>query len=119
MIGPQQNRQALERGVRAGGGDQSAWRAVHVRNWPEGRLVDTYEYFGHLSGKFVEPYTFGQRAYAYLKRRRGDYDVILDNQTLASGILKVQDILRIPVVGMVHHPITRDRQLALEAAPDR
>ncbi|MEO0786121.1 MAG: glycosyltransferase family 4 protein [Pseudomonadota bacterium] len=81
--------------------------------------TDTYEYFGHLSGKFVEPYTFGQRAYAYLKRRRGDYDVILDNQTLASGILKVQDILRIPVVGMVHHPITRDRQLALEAAPDR
>jgi glycosyltransferase involved in cell wall biosynthesis len=80
--------------------------------------TDTYEYFGHLSGKFVEPYTFGQRAYAHLKRRRGDYDVILDNQTLASGILKVQDVLKIPIVTMVHHPITRDRQMALDAAPD-
>lgn len=80
--------------------------------------TDTYEYFGHLSGKFVEPYTFGQRAFAYLQSRRSDYDVILDNQTLASGILKLQDVLKIPLVTMVHHPITRDRQLALDAAPD-
>lgn len=81
--------------------------------------TDTYEYFGHLSGKFVEPYTFGQRAYKYFKSHRKDYDVILDNQTLASGILKLQQRLRIPLVTMVHHPITRDRQLALDAAPDK
>lgn len=80
--------------------------------------TDTYEYFGHLSGKFVEPYTFGQRAFAYLKRRGSEYDVVLDNQCLASGILRIQDVLKIPIVTMVHHPITRDRQLALEAAPD-
>lgn len=79
--------------------------------------TDTYEYFGHLSGKFVEPYTFGQRAYAYLKNRQTEYDVILDNQTLARGILKLQTKLRIPIVTTIHHPITRDRQLALEAAP--
>lgn len=80
--------------------------------------TDTYEYFGHLSGKFVEPYTFGQRAFAYLKDRRRAYDVVLDNQCLASGVLRMQDDLRIPIISMVHHPITRDRQLALEAAPD-
>lgn len=80
--------------------------------------TDTYEYLGHLSGKFVEPYTFGQRAFDYLKRRRGDYDVIVDNQTLASGVLRLQDRLGIPIVTMIHHPITRDRQLALDAAPD-
>jgi len=78
--------------------------------------TDTYEYFGHLSGKFVEPYCFGQRVYAYLKKHRDAYDVILDNQTLASGILRIQNDLKIPLVNMLHHPITRDRQLALDAA---
>ncbi len=80
--------------------------------------TDTYEYFGHLSGKFVEPYTFGQRAYAYLRQHRHRYDVILDNQTLAHGILRLQTRLDLPLVTMIHHPITRDRQLALDAAPD-
>lgn len=80
--------------------------------------TDTYEYFGHLSGKFVEPFTFGQRAYNHLKSRPGRYDVVLDNQTLATGILKLQDRLNVPLVTMVHHPITRDRRLALDAAPD-
>lgn len=78
--------------------------------------TDTYEYFGHLSGKFVEPYTFGQRAYAYLKKARQKYDVVLDNQTLASGILRIDTKLNLPLTTMIHHPITRDRTLALEAA---
>ncbi|MDJ0921575.1 MAG: glycosyltransferase family 4 protein [Henriciella sp.] len=80
--------------------------------------VDTYEYFGHLSGKFVEPYTFGQRAYAYLKQHPSDYDVVLDNQTLAKGTLALQDKLELPLVTTIHHPITQDRRLALESAPD-
>ena len=78
--------------------------------------TDTYEYFGHLSGKFVEPYTFGQRAYAYMKRARNKYDVVLDNQTLASGIHRISNRLDLPLTTMIHHPITRDRTLALEAA---
>ncbi|MEL7108349.1 MAG: glycosyltransferase family 4 protein [Pseudomonadota bacterium] len=80
--------------------------------------TDTYEYFGHLSGKFVEPYTFGQRAYAYLKRTRGQYDVVLDNQSLAEGVLKMDQRLGLPLTTMIHHPITHDRRLALDAAPD-
>lgn len=79
--------------------------------------TDTYEYFGHLSGKFVEPYTFGQRALAYLKKNRDKYDVILDNQTLAEGTLKIATQLGLPLTTMIHHPITRDRTLALDAAP--
>ncbi|MEO1552348.1 MAG: glycosyltransferase family 4 protein [Pseudomonadota bacterium] len=78
--------------------------------------TDTYEYFGHLSGKFVEPYTFGQRAYSYLKQASHKYDVVLDNQTLASGIEKIGAKLQLPLTTMIHHPITRDRSLALEAA---
>lgn len=80
--------------------------------------TDTYEYFGHLSGKFVEPFTFGQRAYQYLKRHRAKYDVILDNQTLAHGIGRVHARLGLPLTTMIHHPITRDLKLAVEAAPD-
>ncbi|WP_300394291.1 glycosyltransferase family 4 protein [Henriciella sp.] len=78
--------------------------------------TDTYEYFGHLSGKFVEPYVFGQRAYRFLKQRVQDYDVILDNQTLANGTLRIQSSLKLPLVTMIHHPVTQDRTLALEAA---
>lgn len=79
--------------------------------------TDTYEYFGHLSGKFVEPYTFGQRVFDYMKRAHGQYDVVLDNQTLASGISKITSRLKRPLTTIIHHPITRDRKLALEAAP--
>lgn len=78
--------------------------------------TDTYEYFGHLSGKFVEPFTFGQRAFAYMKRASQQYDVVLDNQTLATGIHKISSVLGLPLTTMIHHPITRDRTLALEAA---
>ncbi len=80
--------------------------------------TDTYEYFGHLSGKFVEPYTFGQRVYSYMKRARENYDVVLDNQTLASGVYRIGSRLDLPLTTMIHHPITRDLKLALEAAPD-
>ena len=80
--------------------------------------TDTYEYFGHLSGKFVEPYTFGQRALSYMRRARAKYDVVLDNQTLASGVYRIGADLKLPLTTMIHHPITRDRKLALDAAPD-
>ncbi len=80
--------------------------------------TDTYEYFGHMSGKFVEPYTFGQRAYAYLKRHKDAFDVILDNQTLAQGVLRSHQRLGLPLVTMIHHPITQDRRLAIDAATD-
>ena len=86
-------------------------RPKHLLSW-----ADTTEYFAHLSGKFIEPYTFGRRVYAYLKKHRGDYDVLLDNQTLAYGTLNVQRRLSTPMVTMIHHPITRDRRLALDAA---
>ena len=79
--------------------------------------TDTYEYFGHLSGKFVEPYTFGQRAYAHMKRVGQKYDVVLDNQTLSDGVFKIGSRLKLPLATMIHHPITRDIKLALESAP--
>jgi glycosyltransferase involved in cell wall biosynthesis len=85
------------------------WR--HLTRWS-----DTAEYFGHLSGAFMEPYAFGRRVAAHLRGRVNDYDVALDNQTLATGLLEI-DRAGLPVVGIVHHPIRRDLELALDAEP--
>lgn len=78
--------------------------------------TDTYEYFGHLSGKFVEPYTFGERAKKYLLKHPDRFDVLLDNQSLSQGILDASRKLGLPLVTMIHHPITEDRRLELKAA---
>ena len=82
-----------------------------MRSW-----TDTAEFFGHLSGKFMEPWSFGRRAAKYLRAHPNRYDVVLDNQSIASGLL---DIARrgVPVVGVIHHPIRRDLDLALAAEP--
>ncbi|HEY1929607.1 MAG TPA: glycosyltransferase family 4 protein [Caulobacteraceae bacterium] len=85
------------------------WR--HLLSWS-----DTVEYFGHLAGAFMEPYTFGRRAAAWLRRNAANYDVVLDNQSLASGLLSIERA-GLPVVGVIHHPIRRDLELALEAEP--
>lgn len=87
-------------------------RLRHLLSW-----TDLAEYFGHLSGKFMEPYTFGRRAARYLRAHAADYDVVIDNQSLGYGLL---DIKRsgLPVVGVIHHPIRRDLELALDAEPE-
>jgi glycosyltransferase involved in cell wall biosynthesis len=87
------------------------WR--HLASW-----TDTAEYFGHLSGKFMEPWSFGRRAARYLRTHHGDYDVVLDNQSLSSGLLTVQK-LGLPLVGVIHHPIRRDLELSLESEADK
>lgn len=77
--------------------------------------IDYKEYFDHFTGNFGEPYSFGERLYQYMKTRLDDYDVIHDNQTLCWGLVKLQK-LGIPVAGTIHHPITMDRQIAIDAA---
>lgn len=86
------------------------WR--HLLSW-----TDTAEYLAHLSGKFMEPWSFGRRAAKWLKTHRADYDVVLDNQSLSSGLLAIERA-GLPVVEVVHHPIRRDLELALKAEPN-
>ena len=87
-----------------------ALRPRHLKS-----ATDTYEYFGHLSGKFVEPYTFMRRAAKLLTTNKlGPYDVVFDNQTLANGLLDIERA-GIPVVGAIHHPITQDLKLSVES----
>ncbi len=77
-------------------------------------LADFREWLGVLSGSFPEPYAFGKRVNIYLDKTSTDYDLIHDNQSLCYELINIQK--EIPLVTTIHHPITRDRRLALEAA---
>lgn len=72
------------------------------------------EWLSKLTGGFAEPYAFGRRANAWLKKHGDQYDLIHDNQCLAYGMLDIQK--RLPLVTTLHHPITQDLKLALNAS---
>ncbi|GAB2742307.1 glycosyltransferase family 4 protein [Nocardioides pakistanensis] len=80
--------------------------------------IDVLEVATMYTAGFPEPLTFSLRAARVLKRRRNDFDVVHDNQTLGYGIL---DIVRtgLPVVETIHHPITHDRRVDMAAAHGR
>ncbi|MGW2229623.1 glycosyltransferase family 4 protein [Streptomyces formicae] len=80
------------------------------RDW-----VDALEVATMWTGGFPEPATFSLRARRHLRARRGEFDVVHDNQTLGYGLL---GDLGAPLVTTIHHPITVDRRLELDAAPD-
>ena len=47
-----------------------------------------------------------------------DFDVVHDNQVLGYGMLDIAE-MGLPLVTSIHHPITFDRRIDLEAAPRR
>ncbi|MBQ1122681.1 MULTISPECIES: glycosyltransferase family 4 protein [Streptomyces] len=81
------------------------------RDW-----IDLLEVATMWTGGFPEPLTFSLRARRHLAARRGEFDVIHDNQTLGYGLLGGVRALGAPLVTTIHHPITVDRRLELEAA---
>ncbi|MBF0118437.1 MAG: glycosyltransferase family 4 protein [Desulfobacterales bacterium] len=62
---------------------------------------------------FPEPYTFGLRAYKFLKNKANKYDIIHDNQSLSYGLWGIKRY--IPTTVTIHHPITVDRRIDLNA----
>ncbi|MCC3778263.1 glycosyltransferase family 4 protein [Streptomyces sp. UNOB3_S3] len=88
-------------------------RREEYRDW-----IDLLEVGTMWAGRFPEPLTFSLRARRHLAARRGDFDVVHDNQTLGYGLLGGPGALGAPLVTTVHHPITVDRQLELDAAED-
>ena len=85
--------------------------------WGEYRdWVDLLEVGTMWTGGFPEPLTFSLRARRHLAARRGEFDVVHDNQTLGYGLLGGAKALGAPLVTTVHHPITVDRRLELDAA---
>ena len=78
--------------------------------------LERREWMSKLTGGFAEPWTFGERARDWLLAHADEFDVVHDNQTLADGILDIQRS-GMPVVTTIHHPITRDRRVALSEEP--
>lgn len=79
-------------------------------------LVDVQEWALMRTGAFPEPLTFAKRVVRLLAQRRDEFDVVHDNQTLATPLLGVER-LGLPLVTTIHHPISRDRRIELKAAP--
>ncbi len=77
--------------------------------------LNTAEWVGVCTMGFPEPFTFGIRAYRFLRKGFRKYDVVHDNQSLSYGLWGVRRFL--PTVATIHHPITVDRDLAVRSAP--
>ncbi|QLK24883.1 glycosyltransferase family 4 protein [Natrinema zhouii] len=76
-----------------------------------------YEWLSALTGGFPDPYVFGRQVVDYFEEHQPAYDIVHDNQSLCHGLHTLRDRGH-PVVATVHHPITVDREAALEAADD-
>ena len=85
-------------------------RGRHLREWS-----NIVEWCSKLSGGFAEPYTFCRRVAHWLPRSGRRYDIIHDNQSLGWGLLQLQRS-GYPVLATIHHPITRDLEIALSEA---
>lgn len=76
---------------------------------------DWAEVTAFSTGTFPEPLSFSLRAWDHLRARRGDFDLVQDNQCLGYGLLMMER-MGLPVLGTIHHPITMDRRLEMEHA---
>jgi glycosyltransferase involved in cell wall biosynthesis len=89
------------------------FRVPHPREFSD--RFDALEFGVMCTAGFGEPWAYSLRARKILAARRGDFDLVHDNQCLGSGMLgMVEDGW--PLLTTLHHPITVDRQLALDHA---
>jgi len=93
--------------------DDDPFRTPSLREFRDS--TDALEVATMWTGGFPEPLTFSLRAARELLRRRGDFDVIHDNQSLGYGLLRLTGA-GLPLVATVHHPITIDRRHEIAAA---
>lgn len=77
--------------------------------------VDLLEVATMWTGGFPEPLTFSLRAARHLAARRGEFDVVHDNQCLGYGLLRLPR-LGFATLATVHHPIHVDLELELAGA---
>ena len=89
------------------------------RIWEFKDWTDVLETASFWTGNFSEPMAYSWRAYRHLASRPGQFDLVHDNQTLGWGLLAIQEHLALPVLSTIHHPITVDRRLEIEHAPNR
>ena len=83
--------------------------------WEFKSRYDIAEFAIMCAAGFPEPYTFSLRARKLLRQRRGDFDIVHDNQCFGTGVAKMVDE-GWPMLATLHHPITIDRDLDLAHA---
>jgi hypothetical protein len=93
--------------------DEDPFRTPHLREYRD--WIDVLEVAAMKTGAFPEPLTFSLRARRALRSRRGDFDVAHDNQVLGYGLLGLPR-LGLPLVTSIHHPVSVDRRIELQAA---
>ena len=78
-------------------------------------LIDVEELLTMWTAGFPEPKTFWARANRLLETRRGEFDIVHDNQSLGYGML---DLIEqgVPLIATIHHPITFDRRIDIANA---
>ncbi|MDL2269788.1 glycosyltransferase family 4 protein [Desulfosarcina sp. OttesenSCG-928-A07] len=76
--------------------------------------VNFMEWAGVSTMGFPEPFTFGIRAWQFMRHRINAFDIVHDNQSLSYGINAIAR--RMPTIATIHHPITVDRRIAVRAA---
>jgi glycosyltransferase involved in cell wall biosynthesis len=79
-------------------------------------LIDVEEVLTMWTAGFPEPKTFSKRVARLLRERRDDFDIVHDNQVLGYGMLDLIE-MGFPLITSIHHPITFDRRIDIEAAP--
>jgi glycosyltransferase involved in cell wall biosynthesis len=75
--------------------------------------INLVEWIGVSTMGFPEPFTFGLRAYRFLHSRLQAVDIVHDNQSLSYGLWAINK--KIPTIATIHHPITIDRNIAIQA----
>lgn len=83
--------------------------------WEYRDTTDLGEFGIMCAAGFPEPWAFSRRVRALLANRRGDFDLIHDNQCLGTGLLGMMDD-GWAVCATLHHPITVDRDLDISHA---
>jgi glycosyltransferase involved in cell wall biosynthesis len=83
--------------------------------WELKDWTDFAEVTSFSIGQFPEPLAFSLRAWRHLRARRGEFDLVHDNQSLGYGLLAIERE-GLPVLSTIHHPITVDRRLEIEHA---
>jgi len=90
------------------------FRIPHPREFKS--RYDVAEFALMCTAGFPEPRTFSWRVRKELAARKGQFDVVHDNQTFGTGLLGVMED-GLPLLGTCHHPVTVDRMLDLKHAP--
>lgn len=86
--------------------------------WEIKTAADRLEVWCTRFGIFAEPLSFSIRAAQEIRRRRDDFDLVHDNQSLGYGLWGVRRA-GLPLIATIHHPITVDRRLEMAQAKTR